>query len=387
MAHNTSLFAQLVKIIPGGVFERAVRETRAEHGAKGFSCYTQFVGMLFCQFANADSLREVCDGLRAACGKLNHLGIQKAPTKSTLSYANKHRPWQLYFNLFGYMVQQCESVAPGKKGRFRFKNPLYSLDSTTVDLCLSLFPWAKFRQTKGAIKLHVKLSHDGYMPAFAVVTDGSVADITIARTLSFPEGSIVAMDRGYFDYGLFGAWTRQGIFFVTRMKDNAAYRVVKSLPLPQRRNILSDEIIELTSVTGRKICPFRLRRVVAWDESTQREFVFLTNHLEFGSTTIAAIYKDRWAIESFFKSLKQDLTIKSFIGTSENALKTQIWTALISLLLLRYLQFRSRCGWSFCRLVGLLRLNLFSYRDLWRWLDNPFEEPPERPTFQLALNI
>jgi hypothetical protein len=387
MSYNTSLFGQILKIIPASTFARSVRDTRAERHSKGFSSWDQFVAMLFCQFTQSKSLREVSDGLRVTCGKLNHLRVASAPPKSTLAYANAHRPWQLYERLFMNLLAACHNESPGKKRKFRFKNPLFSLDATTIDLCLSLFTWAKFRQTKGAVKLHLLLDHDGYLPSFAVITQGATHEVNVARELALPVGSIVAMDRGYNDYALFERWTQQGVYFVTRQKDNAAYEVVEDYALPQNSNIRADQNIRLTSAKGTKTCPSTLRRVVVWDEQNKREIVLLTNHLGFGSTTIAAIYKDRWEIELFFKVLKQHLKIKTFIGTSENALKTQIWTALITILLIKYLQFKSRCGWALCRLVALLRLNLFSYRELWSWLDNPFEVPPEQPPYQLELAV
>lgn len=387
MSYSTSLFCQILQVIPAGAFAGAVRETRAERHSKGFSCWDQFVAMLFCQFAQAKSLREVCDGLRVTCGKLNHLGLRNAPSKSTLAYANAHRPWELYARLFGSLLSICQAESPGKKSKFRFKNKLFSLDASVIDLCLSLFPWASFRQTKGAVKLHLLLDHDGYLPVFAVISEGTVHEINIAHQLTLPKGSIVAMDRGYCDYELFHEWTTQGVFFVTRQKDNAAYEVVQERKLPQGRNIRADQIIRFTGHYSRKHFPGALRRIVVWDDKNEREIVLLTNHLDFGATTISAIYKDRWEIELFFKVLKQHLKIKTFVGTTANALKTQIWTALITMLLIKYLQFRSKCGWAMCRLVALLRLNLFSYRNLWEWLNNPFGVPPEQPPYQLELAI
>jgi hypothetical protein len=382
MSYNTSLFAQILQVVPAAVFARAVRETRAERHSKGFGCWDQFVAMLFCQFAQAKSLREISDGLRVTCGKLNHLRLRSAPCKSTLAYANAHRPWELYAKIFDYLLTVCQAESPGKKSKFRFKNKLFSLDASTIDLCLSLFPWANFRQTKGAVKLHLLLDHDGYLPIFAVVTEGSVHEINIAHQLALPKGSIVAMDRGYCDYALFHQWTTQGVYFVTRQKENAAYEVVEDRKLPERRNVRADQTIRFTGYYARKHFPDTLRRIVVWDEKNEREIVLLTNHLAFGATTISQIYRDRWEIELFFKVLKQHLKIKTFVGTSPNALKTQIWTALITILLIKYLQYRSKCGWPLCRLVALLRLNLFSYRHLWGWLDNPFDVPPEQPPYQ-----
>jgi hypothetical protein len=385
MKFTTSLFAQILQVVPRVSFLRLVYECGAERHAKGFSSWDQCVAMLFCQLAQAKSLREISDGLAVTCGKLSHLGLRAAPAKSTLSYANAHRPWQLYQNTFFQLRDFCRNESPRKKRGFRFKNKLLSLDSTTIDLCLSLFPWADFRQTKGAIKLHMLLDHDGYLPDFAVITDGKTPDVSVARYFTLPAGSIVAVDRGYYDFELFARWNNSGVFFVTRLKGNAAYEVVENRLLPQRSNILADQLIRFTGHKTSLKYPDLLRRVVVWDEKNHREIELLTNHLSFGATTIGKIYRDRWEIELFFKVLKQHLKIKTFVGTSPNALKTQIWTALIALLLLKYLQFRSKCNLPLCRLVALLRLNLFSYRNLWDWLDNPFETPPELPNPQLEM--
>ena len=385
MKFTSSLFSQILQILPRNSFLRLVYECRAERHAKGFSSWDQYVAMLFCQLAQAKSLREISDGLAVTCGKLSHLGLRTAPAKSTLSYANAHRPWQLYQNAFFHLRDFCRNESPGKKKRFRFKNKLLSLDSTTIDLCLSLFPWADFRQTKGAVKLHLLLDHDGYLPDYAVITDGKTADVTTAGYFTLPASSIVVVDRGYCDFELFFQWNNSGVFFVTRLKDNAAHEVVHNRSLPQRGNVLADQIIRFTGPKTKQKYPELLRQVVVWDEENQRETKLLTNHLSFGATTISRIYRDRWEIELFFKVLKQHLKVKTFVGTSPNALKTQIWTALIAVLLLKYLQFCSKCNLPLCRLVALLRLNLFSYRNLWDWLDDPFETPPEPPDPQLRL--
>lgn len=385
MKFSTNMFSQILQIIPRPSFSRLVFASGAERHAKGFSSWDQFVAMLFCQFAQAKSLREISDGLAVTCGKLNHLGLRNAPAKSTLAYANAHRPHELFVNLFFQLLDLCRSESPGKKKKFRFKNKLLSLDSTTIDLCLNLFPWADFRQTKGAVKLHLLLDHDGYLPEFAVITTGKTTDVKTAHNFILPAGSIVAVDRAYCDFELFSQWTNSGVYFVTRLKDNAAYEVVEKRPLPQHSNILSDQIIRFTGPQTSLKYPGLLRLVEVWDEKNKQEIVLLTNHLHFGATTISRIYRDRWEIELFFKVLKQYLKIKTFVGTTPNALKTQIWTALIAILLLRYLQFRSKCNLPLCRLVALLRLNLFSYRNLWAWLDDPFETPPELPNPQLEF--
>lgn len=388
MKYSSSLFAQLLHELPRTEFARLVQETKAERHSKGFSSWDQCVAMLFCQLAQAQSLREISDGLAVSCGKLNHLGLTSAPAKSTLAYANAHRPAELFERLFYAFLARCQAVKPGKAKRFRFKNPLYSLDGTVLELCLSLFPWAEFRQTKGAVKLHLLLDHAGYFPAFAAIgPQKTLSEIAVAKTLELPKGSIVAIDRGYCSYALFYQWHHAGVFFVTRLKENAAYRVVHTRRPPERSRVVSDELIELTSVQGQRQCPVVLRLVTIWDEASQREFVFLTNHLTLGATTIAAIYQDRWQIECFFKVLKQHLKIKTFVGTSANALKIQIWTALLAILLIKYLQFVSKCALPLCRLIALLHWNLFTYRSLWEWLTDPFATPPEQPPYQMALTF
>jgi hypothetical protein len=340
--------------------------------------------MLFCQLAQARSLREISDGLKSCEGKLKHLGLEKEPKRSTLSYANAHRPWELFERLFYDLLAQCQAISPQKK--FRFKNRLLSLDSTTLELCASMFDWALWRRTKGAVKLHLLLDHDGHLPVFGLVTAGKVADVTVAQNIDFPRGSIVAMDRGYIDYKLFTRWTRQGVFFVSRLKANADYVVVQSRPVPKNSSILRDEIIRLRPFEAGRPDLEDLRRVVVWLEDKQEELVLLTNNFALAATTIAAIYQERWQIELFFKLLKQQLKIKTFVGTSANAVRIQIWTALIAVLVVRYLQFRSHFHWAVSNLVALLRWNLFSYRDLWAWIDRPFETPP-LPSEQLEFHL
>jgi hypothetical protein len=386
MNQFSSIFGQILQIFPKSEFYSAVAETKSEKGAKGFTCWGQFVAMLFCQLGQARSLREISGGLSSCLGKLKHLGIERAPSRSTLAYANEKRPWQLYEKVFYQLLDKARAVAPGKK--FRFKNKLFSLDASVIDLCASLFDWATFRRTKGAVKLHLLLDHDGYLPVFAHITEGSIHEINMAKALSLPKGSIVAMDRGYTDYALFARWTKNGVFFVTRQKGNADYTVIDERKVPKNRNILRDQTIVFNGYHSKRLYPFALRRIELWDEEKGETIVLLTNHLLFGATTISLIYKDRWQIEIFFKIIKQNLRIKTFVGTSPNALKTQIWTALIAILLLKYLKFRSSFGWSLSNLVAMLRYNLFTYRDLWAWIDSPYEVPPVVPTGeQLALGF
>ena len=374
MSRFCSMFSQLLKLFPRTEFQVLVKRTHAERHARGFTCWGQFVAMLFCQLGRAHSLREICGGLRSCEGKLSHLGIT-APNRSTLAYANEHRPWQRYRAVFHELLARCQPLAQGRR-KFRFKNKLVSLDSTVIDLCASLFDWAKFRQTKGAVKLHLLLDHDGYLPSVVVITEGRRHDVRVARQLRFAPGTILIVDRGYVDYAWFGQLTTDAVFFVTRLKDNALSEVVERRRVPEHSSVRRDEVIRLTGAEAETTCPHRLRRVEVSAPEKDDTLVFLTNHLAFGATTIAAIYKDRWQIELFFKALKQNLKIKTFVGTSANALKVQVWTALIAMLLLKYLQLKARFAWSLSNLVALLRMNLFTYRDLWAWLDQPFEGPP-----------
>jgi hypothetical protein len=382
-----SIFAQLLQLFPREQFRQAVHKHKAERQARGFTCWGQFVAMLFCQLGAARSLREICNGLAASEGKLKHLGIQVAPSRSTLAYANEHRPWELYQTVFEQLLQRCHSVASGKK-KFRFKNKLVSLDSTSIDLCASLFDWAQYKRTKGAVKVHLLLDNEGYLPCFACITDGKKHDVTVGRTLRFQPGTIVVIDKGYVDYDWWRGMTADGAYFVTRFKADLKIEVTAEREVPQNSNVRRDQEIQITPY--RKDFTLALRLVTIWDEDKQEEIAFLTNHLKFGATTIARIYKERWQIELFFKALKQLLRVKTFVGTSATALKTQIWTALIAMLVLKYLQLKSQYSWSLSNLVALVRQQLFVYRDLYVWLDAPFQAPPILAGVhdgQLALDI
>jgi len=390
MIRSASLFSQLLRQVPRNEFARLVKKHQGERHAKGFTCWAQFTAMLFCQMAHADSLREICNGLACCLGKLVHLGIARKPTKSNLSYANAHRPAAVFEDLFWAMMTRfrAQNRFGARKHKFRFKNKLLSLDSTTISLCLSLFPWAEFRRAKGGVKAHVLLNHTDYLPQWVLISEAKMHDSKVLKLLKLQPGSILAMDRAYNDYKQFASWTVDGVYFVTRMKSSAAYRVVQSFPVPKNRNILSDEAIELTGTKAQKNCPHLLRRVVVWDRKKEREIVLITNHHKFGATTIGDIYKERWQIELFFKALKQNLKVRSFVGTTENALRIQIWTALIAMLLLKWLHHLSSAGWSLSNLAAMLRLNLFTYRELTDWLNDPYETPPLIPIArQLEMDL
>jgi len=374
MLRCASLFSQVLSLINRHQFAAAAKTFRAEKGAKGFSCWDQFVAMLFCQLAQAKSLREIVQGLLCCEGKLHHLGVRAAPKRATLSYANAHRPWKLFEAVFYQLLEQCRRAAPART-KFRFHNKLLLLDATVIELCVTMFDWARFRRTKGAIKLHLLLDHDGYLPVFAHLSEGRQHEMTLARGLCLARGSVVAMDRAYVDYRLFQNWTERGIYFVTRLKRQANYWAVQRRRVCKDSLIRRDELIELTPLAAGRVCRVLLRRIEVWVPDKQETLVLVTNQLHWSAQTIAAIYKERWQIELFFKALKQYLKIKSFVGTSANAVHIQIWTALIAMLLVKYLQLRAKIAWALSNLVALLRWNLFTYRDLWRWIDAPFDTP------------
>lgn len=387
MTRVCSMFSQILRWFPRGEFAAAVREHKGERHARGFTCWQQFVAMLYCQLGHAQSLREICGGLASVEGKLRHLGIADCPKATTLSYANAHRPWEIYRSLFYNMLEHCrgEALSRGKR-KFRFKHKLLSLDASMVELCAESFDWARYKRTKGALKLHLVLDHDGYLPCYAVVTEGKTADITEGRKMTFQPGTLVVFDRGYGDYNWWLELTRGGVGFVTRLKDTASYGIVESRPVPEGSNVLLDEVILLTS--QQEIGPEALlRRIEVWVEEKQSTMVFITNNMKLAARTIARIYKERWQIELFFKALKQGLKIKTFVGTSENAVQIQIWTALIAMLILKFLQLKSTFNWSLSNLVALLRQQLFVHRDLWAWINDPFQSPPEVEDAQLMLAL
>jgi hypothetical protein len=374
MKRFCSIMNQLLQFFPRPEFEKLVKETKAEKHARGFSSWDQFVAMLFCQLGDAQSLREICGGLSSCGRRLQQLGI-KTPAKSTLSYANAHRPWELLEKVFYALYQRCQTEV-GTKSKLRIKKKLLSIDSTHVSLCSELFPWAKYSKQKGAVKLHFTLNHAGYLPAAMVITTGNYSELIIARQRPYEAGIVLTFDRGYVDFEWFGRLEEQGVCFVTRLKKHMRYDVVEQRPIPAGTEIVSDQVVRFTAKVTQKRYPGRLRIVTIETKDGER-LEFLTNQMSWAASTIAAIYKDRWQIESFFKMLKQNLRIKSFVGMSANAVWIQIWTALIAMLLIKFLQLKAQFGWSFSNLVYFLRMNLLVYRDLWEWLDKPFSPPEE----------
>ena len=371
MKNCNTIFGQLLQIISRYEFEKAVTMYKTDKYSKGFSTWDQFVSLLFGQLCGFDSLRSIVTGLSNYTNKLYHLGINIIK-RSTLAYANSKRSYKVFQSIFYYLLDKTMKRSPNHK--FKFKNPLYSIDATTIDLCLSLYDWAKFRKTKGGIKLHVKLNHSGYIPCFAVITEAKKHEKNIVKDIPFNSGDVVVFDRGYNDYKDFLSYCNKGIYFVTRLKKNANYKVVKDKNVNKYKNILSDQIIEFEGFYSQKRCPVKLRIIRSINPVTNKTINILTNQLKWSAQTISRVYKDRWQIEIFFKNMKQKLKIKSFLGTSENALNSQIWVALISYLLLCYLKFVSDYSWTIYKLMTVLPLCIFRRCDLWAWLNKPFEK-------------
>ena len=361
MSHHNTVFSQLLKLIPRHEFESLAKQHHSGRSFRTASRWSQFVTLALAQLAGRTSLRDIVENISVQAHRLYHLGSANL-SRSNLSRINESKPYALYEALFGKLLRRCQGTTPGHD--FRFNNPLYSLDASTIDLCLSVFPWADFRTTKGAVKLHVGLNHDGYLPEFVTITEGKRHDVTVGRTLAFPKGSIVAIDKGYNDYNWYNQLTDKGIFFVTRLKSNTKFRIVSRRPVLKGKGLTCDQTIKFSGAQTANKCPVQLRRIGYRDAVTGKYYVFLTNNFKLSARTIADIYKARWQVELFFKWIKQNLKIKSFIGTSKNAVMTQIWIALCMYLLLAFLKFQSKLKKSMQQILRLLQLNLFEKRAL-----------------------
>lgn len=382
MAHYNTVFSQLLKLIPRHEFETLAKQHHSGRSFRKASRWSQFVTMAMGQLSGRKSLRDIVENVSAQAHRLYHLGSVKL-SRSNLSRINENKPYALYEALFGKLLKRCQGIAPDHQ--FRFKNPLYSLDASTIDLCLSVFPWAKFRTTKGAVKLHVGLNHAGYLPEFVTLTEGRKHDVTVGRILQFPKGSIVVMDKAYNDYSWYKQLTDNGIFFVTRLRANAKYRVTDRCEVLRNKGLTSDQTIEFTGIQIAKKCPVQLRRIGYRDPETGKHYVFLTNNFKLAAKTIADVYKARWQVELFFKWIKQNLKIKSFIGTSKNAVLTQVWIALCVYLILAFIKFQSKLSKSMQQILRLLQINLFEKRDLMALLRGDPQLMPKHNIQQMAL--
>jgi hypothetical protein len=378
---NVTLFSQIISKLDRRKFRKLVNEKQTDKHNKGFNSWTHLVSMLFCQFAKSQSVRDISNGLRSATGNLNHLGINRAPSKSSISYQNKHRDWQIFREYYYSLLESLGQHPSFRNIKFRIKSKIFLLDSTTISLCLSLFDWAKYKTAKGAVKMHTLLDFDGNLPAYVNITDGKTADNKGAGDIPLLRGSVIVADRFYNDFPLLNVWDSKGVFFVIRHKENLQFQTIKENNLPDDRHehILKDEVIELIRDLSKSKYPKKLRRVSIWDEKNNQVIELITNQFNWSPNTIGELYKSRWQVEIFFRDVKQLLHIKSFIGTSENAVMIQIWTALITILVLKALKAQSKYPWHLSNLVAFIRLNIFVKIDLQLWLDKPFEEHIEPP--------
>jgi len=371
LSHHNTLFSQTLSLIPRHVFQKLENRHKTGRSSRKFGFKEQFTVMAFIQLAARRSMRDGLRCLTAAGSRLYHWGLKNV-ARSTFADANNSRPVGFFQDLFGEMFALCQPHAP--KHKFRFKSKLFSMDATTIKLCLSLFPWASFRRRKGGIKMHTVLDHDGYIPAFATITDARAHESRVAKTLELPKGSIVVFDKGYVNYSWFRLLHEKGVFFVTRLKRNAVYKLLERRPVNRKTGITSDHIIEVVS----KGNVLRLRRIGYRDPESGKHHEFLTNHFRLVPKTIADIYKDRWQIEIFFREIKQNLRIKTFVGNTENAVLIQIYTALTVYLLLAYQKFLSRIGVSVQQLFQIIQLNLLGSASLEELL-NPRQRKYESP--------
>lgn len=382
MAHCNTILSQILKMIPRHEFETLANKHHKGRAFRTASRWSQFVTMAIGQLTGRQSLRDVVENVSAQQHRLYHLGSTLL-SRSNLARINEDKPYELYEALFGKLLSRCQAQAP--RHGFRFKNELYALDSTTIDLCLSLFPWAKFRQTKGAIKLHVGMNQKGCLPEFVTVTEGKAHDVTQGRRVDFPKGSIVAIDRGYTDYKWFKQLSDKGIFFVSRLKKNAKVQITERRSVTKGTGVTSDQTIEFTGYYASGDCPDPMRRVGYRDPETGKHYVFITNNFHLSAKTIADIYKSRWHIELFFKWIKQNLKIKSFMGTSKNAVMTQIWIALCVYLMLAYLKFVSKTKRSLQQILRLLQINLFEKWSLEDLITGRYRDKYPGPCPQMAM--
>lgn len=378
---NITLFSQIISKLDRSLFKKLVDQWQTDKHNKGYTSWTHLVSMLFCQFAKSQSVRDISNGLRSATGNLNHLGINRAPSKSTISYQNKNRNWELFRAYYYQLLKSLGQHPRFKQTKFRIKSKIFLLDSTTISLCLSLFDWAKYKTAKGAVKMHTLLDFDGNLPTYVNITDGKTADNKGAYDIPLLKGSVIVADRFYNDFSLLFVWDSNAVFFVIRHKENLQFTTIKENELPENRHqhLLKDEVIELKNDGSKSKYPKKLRRVIVWDETNKQVIELITNQFSWSANTIGELYKSRWQVEIFFRDVKQLLHIKSFIGTSENAVMIQIWTALITILILKALKAQSQYDWHLSNLVAFIRLNIFVKIDLQLWLDKPFEEHLEPP--------
>jgi len=382
-----TLLAQLLAYLPGEEIRKAALEAGSNKHSKGIDSWTHLVSMVFCHLSNAGSVRDISNGLRSMTGNVSHLGCQRAPSKSSISYINQHRDHKVFEQFFHLTLQHLgQHVGFERQNLRQLKKKVFLMDATVIPLCSKVFDWAHFRKHKGAVKLHMVLDYDGCLPCYACVTDGKQHESKVAKSLSFPKGSVVVCDRGYLDYTWLHNLDSNGVHFVTRAKDNMAYEATTTYEVNNEAGFQADENIRLITAKSAEAYPGTLRRIAYTDPTSGQVLVFLTNNKYWTAETIAALYRERWHIEVFFKQIKTHLRIKTFVGTSENAVRIQLWTALITILLLKAMQKIAEYQWHLSNLVTFLRMNLFVKIKLTEYLNKPFE-PESLPKEDIQLSL
>ncbi len=382
MAYHNSVLSQLLKLVPRLEFEKQANRCDGQRRSDALSRWSQFVALMIGQLGGRRSLRDIEATVRSQGHHRYHLGNQSI-SRSALGRANERLDYRFYEGLFQSLYQLCMSNQ--RRHGFRFRNKLFSLDASLIDVSMKVFPWANFGRKKSAFKLHLGLDHDGLIPAFACVTQGKVSDMVQARQLALPKGSVVVFDKGYNCYRWHNSLTENGIFFVSRIRGNAKYRVLERHAVNRGSGITSDQTIEYTALRkdGDKLKP--IRRIGYRDPKTGKHYIFISNQFSWSAKTIADIYKQRWQVELFFKWIKQNLKIKAFLGNTENAVMTQIMSAMCVYLLLAFLKFQSKIDKSLQQIIRLLQLNLFTRRSLLDLLQPP--DQPGLPPPQLKLGL
>lgn len=374
MNRNT-VFSQIMQLIYRDHFKKCVDRYKGDRYTKSFSCWQQLLVLLFAQAKGLESLRDIEVGLQSHQKKWYHLGLTNA-ARSTLADANTHRDAAIFEDAFYSLLERCHSLVP--KNQFKIKNPLYSFDSTLINVCLSLFPWATYRKKKGAFKIHALLDHQGYLPSFMVLTDGNTHDVKVVKSASydFPAlspDSILLVDRAYIDYTWLYSLTKTNVFFVTRMKKNMNYTVLGQQESPVINGVVEDRRVKLSNYRQSHYYPDPLRLVTIADPTSGKLITFMTNNFSLSADTIAELYKSRWQIETFFKWIKQNLRIKYFLGTSKNAVMIQIWAAMIYYLLVSFIKFQTKCRHSLHELTNIIRELLLETVVLIEFLTIPFD--------------
>lgn len=385
-ATNVTLLSQVLRLIPRSLAATAVAEHRSDKHAKGFDTWTHLVSMLLCHLGKLTSLRDVAGGMASATGNLSHLGCERAPSKSTLAYQNQHRSWEVFGDIYLGLLEHLEpSLHKRRLYAARLKRKIFLIDSTVIPLALSVFDWAHFRKRKGGIKLHTVLDYDTSLPVFINLSEARKHDSKGVDDFVAPPGSVIVCDRAYLDF----AWLREldssKVFFVTRLKSNVQYDIIAEYYGNKLEGDEFDCDVTLTGVTASRKYPKTLRLVRVYDEANAQWLTLVTNNRSWTAATISELYRARWDVETFFKTIKQTLKIKTFLGTSENAVLVQVWTAMIAILLIRYLKARAKHRWHLSNLVGFLRLNLFVKIDLWAWIDEPVIKSTKNQSGQLSL--